>query len=221
MTRITLCITFFLLIGINVFAQEAEPKVKFCVEIPVSMSVIPAAMQTISAGGIKVRVPKLNNYRNPLYGINMGVSYPLCAKVRAAVVVGINGSFYQNHLYYPNEYLSILTIPVLARVLYEHKIRNRLFSVSDVSAGYNFYHNVSGNTKLGFDFEEKGGTKANISSGIGYRFGERMVALQVGFDVTVYNNSARLNKISNSPSTDFVNYKSLYQTLLVKLGIAF
>lgn len=211
----------FLFMGINLLAQEKEHTVKVSVEIPVNVSVIPATWQTFNYGANSINLPKFNNYRNPVYGINVGVLYPFNEKFKAGVVVGINGSFYQNHLYYANEYLNMLMIPVMAKIFFSSKICDRVFLVSDISGGYNFYHNVSGNTASGFNYVERGGVKGIISSGIGYKVGERLLILQIGYDITVYNNKARINKLANvtNPDTDFVNYKTWYQTILVKLGI--
>lgn len=221
MSKYAFCIFIFLLVGKNLLAQDTEHKVKVSLEIPVSVSMIPASWQTFTYGTTSINLPRLNNYRNPVYGINVGVLYSFTEKIHAGVVIGINGSFYQNHLYYADEYLNMLMIPAMARISLSPKISQRFYSVSDISAGYNFYHNVSGNTSSGFNYEERGGAKAIISSGIGYKVGDRLLVLQVGYDMTVYNNKARLNKLVNvtNPDTDFVKYKTWYQTFLVKLGI--
>jgi hypothetical protein len=214
-------VCFFLFAGIHLFAQETTHRINFCVELPLNISVIPSSNQSFTTGTTTIYLPKFNNYRNPVYGINVGMIYPFSEKIFGGVVIGINGSFYQNHLYYADEYLNMLSIPVMARFSYSTPVKSRIYSVSDISGGYNFYHNVAGNTTTGFDFEEKGGMKAVLSTGLGYKTGDRMVTLQVGYDITGYNNKARVNKLVSvsNPDSDFITYKTWYQTLTVKLGI--
>ena len=219
MIKLFFRVFFFLFTGIPLSAQESEHKIKFTVEIPLNISIIPASNQSFTSGTTVIILPKYNNYRNPVYGINVGLLYPLTEKIHGGIVIGINGSFYQNHLYYYDEYLNMLMVPMMARFTYTTQIKSRIYTVSDISGGYNFYRNVAGNTTNGFDFEERGGMKAMFSTGLGYKTNGRMITLQVGYDMTGYHNKARVNKLVNvsNPDTDFIRYKTWYQTLTVKL----
>ena len=109
MLKIIPVVFIFLFMGIRLLAQEpdSEPKLKVCVEIPLNISMIPASLQTFNYGTTSVNLPKYNNYHNPLFGINIGALYSITKNFQAGAIIGVNGSFYQNHLYNSGEYLNM------------------------------------------------------------------------------------------------------------------
>ena len=174
--------------------------------------------------GVRVNVPKVNKFRNPVYGLNISLNYMLNDTYSLGIGSGLDVSKYDYHPVEVNEYIDKVMIPLYLRLNYRHPIQNEWNIVSNIKLGYQFSETNYYNTNDGFLIKEKGGALAGINIGIGKTKGRYSPELKLGYEFNCFRHDYSIIGIPgfenlNLTYDDKIEFKSFYHLLTVSLGL--
>ena len=209
----------------SIIVAQDKGKVQFGVEVPVKISIGKDTRQIFNYKGIEtLNYPYYTSYRNPVYGINLGVMYGLSKSFKIGVSAGLNGEYFETNPIFINEYYNMMMIPVYGKIRYEKNLKGKITLMADLNAGYQFFDNRFENDTSGFYFTDTGGFLGGIDLGAAYRTSKYMFSLKLGYEMNIYSHAYRLDwgvHPANITQNDIVNFYTFYRLLKVTVGINF
>ena len=224
MKHLITTIAVFLIVNSLVFSQEKK-KMELGIEIPVKVSLPYNTYQTFDYNGlIEYNAPLFDTYRNPLFGMNLYLLYPVSKTMSIGITAGVLGSFYDQHPFFQYEYQHRFILPIAIKYRYTKDLNEKLNLLADLNLGYQLTDQSYNNDSLGYYFSSTGGILAGIDLGIGFTMCDYPMSLKAGYEINQYNNTDRMDwgyGATLLTADDKISYKTYFQTIKIALEIKF
>ncbi|MDT0645435.1 hypothetical protein RM545_01930 [Zunongwangia sp. F260] len=165
-----------------------------------------------------IDVPQISSHENPIYGLNISLSYQLSSNFSAGFGSGLNFVF-ERRPDFLNEYHTKIMAPFFGRFRFQTSVSPSLIFISDINAGYQYLDFKHGNTPNGFLFQESGGLLLNLDLGLGLKIAKFTPLLKAGYELNQFNHENSLGWIAGYNYEDKIEYTTYYHLLKLSLSL--
>ncbi len=215
----------FLFVFNPVIYSQDNSKLHFGVEIPVKVSLPYSSVQSLDYNGIATyNAPLFSTYRDPVFGVNLGLLYNLSEKFSAGFFSGVLGELYEQHSFFKNEYYHRFMFPVYGKFRYQTPLSQKMDLLLDLNLGYQIFSNTLDNDTDGYYFTSRGGFLAGLDAGTGFKINDYKIFLKIGYEINQYKNTDRMDWGSMATilkPEDKISYHVYYQVIRISLELDF